>query len=220
MPLFGMSSTAVEILKKQMREKFPQAHAFQSRDEEEVTSGGTLFDSAMFPVGAVSEVVPAGRNSGISLLVAGLLESERLDSAGGFKMVLVDGADGFDPGSFSGEVCESLLWVRCRCAMEMVKAADLLVHDGNMPFVLLDAMGLEKRDLARVPSSSWWRLRQAAERTGCRLVVMAEKPVVPCAAVRLVLGVGLRLEDFDKERGELVGRLEVSGQRVKGRRMG
>ena len=74
-------------------------------------------------------------------------------------MVLVDGADGFDPGSFSSDACEKLLWVRCRCAMEMIKAADLLVHDGNMPFVLLDAMGLDRRDLGKVPSSAWWRLR-------------------------------------------------------------
>lgn len=203
-----------------MREKFPQAHSLERGLESAAPEGGTLFDAKMFPPGAVSEVVPAGKFSGISLLVAGLLENESLEEAGGFKMVLVDGADGFDPASFSSQACKKILWVRCRCAMEMVKAADLLLHDGNMPFVLLDAMGLDRRDLGKVPASSWWRLRQVAERTGCRLVVMSAKPIVPCATVKLVLGAGLRLEDFDEERGELVGRLEVVGKRTKERRMG
>jgi hypothetical protein len=214
-----MASVSMEDLRRQLREKFPQAHGLVDEAEAAV-EGGTLFDAKMFPVGAVSEVVPAGRNSGMSLLVAGLLENEGLESAGGFRMVLVDGADGFDPGSFSGEACGRLLWVRCRSAMEMVKAADLLVHDGNMPFVLLDAMGLARRELSGVPASAWWRLKQVAERTGCRLVVMSEKPLVPCASVRLVLDAGLRLEDFDSEREELLGRLEVTVGKAKGRRMG
>jgi hypothetical protein len=209
----------MEDLRRQLREKFPQAHGLVD-DAETVVASGTLFDAKMFPVGAVSEVVPAGRNSGMSLLVAGLLENEGLELAGGFRMVLVDGADGFDPGSFSGEACGRLLWVRCRSAMEMVKAADLLLHDGNMPFVLLDAMGLARRELSSVPASAWWRLKQVAERTGCRLVVMSEKPLVPCASVRLVLDAGLRLEDFDAERKELLGRLEVRTEKAKGRRMG
>ncbi len=204
-----MASSAIELLRKQMREKFPQAHAIERGDEPVVKEAGTLFDAGMFPLGAISEVVPAGKFSGMSLLVAGLLENEKLEEAGGFRMVLVDGADGFDPSSFSSEVCEKLLWVRCRCAMEMVKAADLLLHDGNMPFVLLDAMGLDRRDLGKVPASAWWRLRQVTERTGCRLVVMAERSVVPCAAVKLGLNAGLRLADFDGERHELFGRLEI-----------
>jgi hypothetical protein len=214
-----MASVSMEDLRRQLREKFPQAHGLVD-DAETVVASGTLFDAKMFPVGAVSEVVPAGRNSGMSLLVAGLLENEGLELAGGFRMVLVDGADGFDPGSFSGEACGRLLWVRCRSAMEMVKAADLLLHDGNMPFVLLDAMGLARRELSSVPASAWWRLKQVAERTGCRLVVMSEKPLVPCASVRLVLDAGLRLEDFDAERKELLGRLEVRTEKAKGRRMG
>jgi hypothetical protein len=205
-----MSLSAVEILKKQMREKFPQAHGFDGSLQEEVASFGSLFDVGMFPAGSISEVIPAGRFSGISLMVAGLLENEGVPEAGGLRMVLVDGADGFDPGSFSDDACGRMLWVRCGSAMEMVKAADLLVHDGNMPFILLDAMGLDRRDLEKVPASAWWRLRQVVERTGGRLVVMSERPVVPCASLRVALGAGLKLEDFDAERGELLARLEVS----------
>lgn len=156
-------------------------------------------------------------------MVAAFLENEGVPEAGGLRMVLVDGADGFDPGSFSGDACGRLLWVRCGCAMEMLKAADLLAHDGNMPFILLDAMGLDRRDLGKLPASAWWRLRQVVERTGGRLVVMSEKPLVPCASLRVALGAGLKLEDFDAEREELLGRLEISNLKIQhsnGRRTG
>ncbi len=215
-----MAAVTVDELRKQMREKFPQAHSLERGLESVAEEPGTLFDAGMFPVGAISEVVPAENFSGIALMVAGLFENDGVPEAGGFRMVLVDGADGFDPGSFSSAACGKLLWVRCRCAMEMIKAADLLVHDGNMPFVLLDAMGLDRHDLGKIPSSAWWRLRQVAERTGCKLVVMTEKAVIPCASVKLVVGAGLRLEDFDAARDELTGRLEVRGEWMKGRRSG
>jgi hypothetical protein len=211
-----MASEAVEMLRRRLRDKFPQAHQLRVEEGGAVAEeAGTLFDAGVFPAGSVSEVVPAGRASGVALLVAGLLEDgEGEENAAPYRMVLVDGGDGFDPGSFSGAACGRLLWVRCETAMEMIKAADLLVHDGNMPFVLLDATGLDRRELAGVPASAWWRLKQVAERTGCRLVVMASAPVVPCASVRLALTAGLRLEDFDAERGELLGRLRrVTGGR-------
>jgi hypothetical protein len=41
----------------------------------------------------------------------------------------------------------------------MLKAADLLVHDGNLPFVLLDATGVARRDLNSLPAAAWWRLK-------------------------------------------------------------
>ena len=44
--------------------------------------------------------------------------------------------------------------------------------------------------------------------------------MVPCASVKLVLGAGMKLEDFDAERDELTGRLEVRGEWMKGRRSG
>ncbi len=205
-----MASAAVDELRKQMRDKFPQAHALSQPSEEQVHEPGTLFDAKMFPEGAISEVVPTGKFSGIALMVAGLLENDGVPEAGGFRLVLVDGADGFDPGSYSEEACGRLLWVRCRSAVEMIKSADLLMHDGNMSFVLLDSMGVDRRELGKIAGSSWWRLRQVAERNRCKMVVMSERPMVPCASVRLALGADLQLSDFDVERTELLGRLQAS----------
>lgn len=48
----------------------------------------------------------------------------------------------------------------------MLKAGDLLVRNGNVHFVLLDASGVAARDLRAVPASAWWRLKQLAEANG------------------------------------------------------
>ncbi len=206
-----MAPTAVEVLRKQLREKFPQAHGVRT-DPAPILPSGKPFVVSTFPVGAISEVVPDRPASGILLLVAGLL-GEPADAGPHPEMVLVDGADAFDPGSFTGSACSKLLWVRCSSALEMVKAADLLVHDGNVLFVLLDATGLARRDLASLPPSAWWRMKQAAEKNGARMVVLAPFPLIPCASLRLTLSADLSLRDLDSPRTELLERLQpVAGE--------
>ena len=188
----------MEILRRQLREKFPQAHGL--RAEAEVSAPvGDLFSAAAFPAGAITEVIPAGPGAGLMLLVAGLLGDPESASPHP-EMVLIDGADAFDPASFTGAACSKLLWVRCGSAIEMLKSADLLVRDGNVPFVLLDAIGMARRDLAALPASAWWRLKQNAEANGGRLLVMSSFPLVPCAGLRLSLSADLSLDDFDMPR--------------------
>ena len=155
-----------------------------------------------FPAGAISEVVAAGQGAGLALVIAGLL-GEPQETCLHPEMALVDGADGFDPASFSTPACARLLWVRCHSALEMVKAADWLVRDGNLPLVLLDATGLERRELLALPASAWWRLKQGAEQGGCRLVVLAPLRLVTAARVRLSWSAGLELDDFDERREDL-----------------
>jgi hypothetical protein len=203
----------VEILRRQLREKFPQAHGLRP-EREESRPLENLFSVEAFPAGAITEVIPAGPGAGLSLLVAGLLGDP--ETAGPHpEMILVDGADAFDPGSFSGAACSKLLWVRCRSAMEMLKSADLLVRDGNVPFVLIDSSRMRRRDLTGVPASSWWRLKQNAESNGTRLLVLSSFPLVPCASLRLSLSADLSIEDFDRPRTELLGRLRAVPQRLR-----
>lgn len=203
----------MEILRRQLREKFPQAHGLRPAV---VPAGGAAMPltAASFPAGAISEVVGDGAGSGLLLLLAGLL-GEPDGVSPHPELVLVDGADGFDPASFSGRACSRMLWVRCRSADAMLKAADWLVCDGNVPVVLLDASGLARRDLVALPVSAWWRLKQAAERSGCRLVVLAAFPLVAAASLRLVLSAGLALGDFACSRDELLRRLRPQPQQLR-----
>jgi hypothetical protein len=208
-----MASPTVENLRQQLRDKFPQAHGMRV-DAAPVLPQGTPFRAEAFPLGAISEVVPAGPAAGASLLLAGLL-GDPAEASPHPELVLVDGADAFDPGSFTGTACSKLLWVRCRSALDMIKAADLLVHDGNVPLILLDSTGLARRDLNALPAAAWWRLKQAVERSGGRLVVMTSAPLVPCASLRLSLSAGLSLHDFDCPRGELLERLHATPDQLR-----
>lgn len=165
-----MGLPKIDELKRQLREKFPEAHPMRP-DSTQVASGQKAFRVDEFPVGKISEVVPSGPSCGLILFVAGLL-GDSSESSPHPDLVLVDGADSFDPGSFTGPACSKMLWVRCSSALEMLRAADLLVHDGNVPLILLDATGLSRRELAALPASSWWRLSHTVEKTGGRLVVM------------------------------------------------
>lgn len=208
-----MTLSSIEILRRQLREKFPQAHGLRAEQE----TGASLemsFVAETFPAGAISEVIPAGPEAGLLLWVAGLLE-EPEEVSPHPEVVLVDGADGFDPRSFTSRACARLLWVRCNSAFQMLKAADLIVRDGNVPFVLLDSTGLARRDLTELPASAWWRMRQTAERTGSRVVVLSRFSLVPCARVRKTLTADLSLRDLDCRREDLLGRLRSVSQELR-----
>lgn len=206
-----MSSPRLDELRRQLREKFPQAHRVRPEVDIPARSAASLAQES-FPAGGISEVVPAGPDAGLFLLIAGLLENGDRASPQP-ELILIDGADGFDPTSFTAEACSRLLWVRASSAIQMLKAADLLVRDGNLPFILLDATGLPHRELGGIPSSVWWRLKGLAGRNGSRLVVLAPFPLVPCAGLRLTLSADLSLRDFDEARSDLLERMTAVPQR-------
>lgn len=207
-----MPPTALETLRRELREKFPQAHAARAETGAR-NEAVDPFSMDAFPAGAISEVVCGAAFSGLGLWVSGLL-GEPEETSPHPELVLIDGSDAFDPESFGGNACSRLLWVRCRAAREMLKAADLLARDGNVPFVLLDASGLSRKDLQDCPSSAWWRLKRVVEGNGGRLVVMASFPLVPCAARRLRVAADLTLCDFDAPAEELRHRLRVENERL------
>jgi hypothetical protein len=204
-----MAVAVIEQLRKQLREKFPQAHVAPPIAAEEAVPEQP-FDPEFFPPGAISEVI----GSGLSLLVAGLL-GEPPEIAPLPEFILIDGGDQFDPASFTPQACSRLVWVRCGTATEMLKATDLLVRDANIPFVLLDTCGIGRRELSGIPASAWFRLKLAASISNCRLVVMSPVAQVPCAAVRVALNGRLGLEDFEMPRRDLVARLRVVPERMK-----
>ena len=209
-----MRAATVESLRRQLREKFPQAHGLRAVAAATERVPASLFAPEAFPAGAVSEVVVAGPVSGLGLLVAGLLGEPEHGSPHPV-LVLIDGADSFDPNSFSPAACSRVLWVRCRAAVEMLNAADLLARDGNVPFLVLDATGLPRKDYQALrQASSWWRLKRIVEGNGGRLVVLAPFPMVPCARQRWQLAANLSLGDFDCPREELRQRLRATPDRL------
>jgi hypothetical protein len=58
-------------------------------------------------------------------------------------------------------------------------------------------------------------MKQAVERTGLRLVVLATSPLVPCASLRVSLSAGLSLADFDRAQAELLPRVQASSNQLR-----
>jgi hypothetical protein len=145
-----------------------------------------------------------GMGSGVAVR-----EVMRAMVAAGHFLALVDGSDGFDPASVEEIVLRRMLWVRTRTAEEAVKAADLLLRDGNLPLVLLQLRGLPLRSLQRVPSQHWYRLQRLAKETGTACLIVTPAPMIPCARKRWAVSGDFTLDDVERDISEVLPRLQV-----------
>ncbi|RYD69462.1 MAG: hypothetical protein EOP84_28435, partial [Verrucomicrobiaceae bacterium] len=92
---WSMGASTVEILRQQLREKFPGAHGLRP-EAAGVSTSVKCFEIETFPTGGISEVIPSGPVSGVLLMVAGLL-GDPVEECPHPEFVLIDGADTFDP---------------------------------------------------------------------------------------------------------------------------
>lgn len=152
--------------------------------------------------GKLVEIVASSGCGGEGLLLRRFCEG----STG--TVALVDGADAFSPSVVTQETRQRLLWVRCHRVTEAVRAADLLLRDGNLATVLLDLRLLPLRELLRQPSSVWHRLRMLAERAHVSVGVFSPCRVVPCAARRWVLEADLGLHALEEPAETVAARLQ------------
>jgi hypothetical protein len=153
-----------------------------------------LLDGGL-PVGAISEIVgpeSSGRTSLALAFAARRTAEARL-------CAWVDAQDAFDPESAaaSGVRLRQLLWVRCGGGAperldQALRVTDLLLQAGGFAAIVLDLGGMDPALGMRIPLASWFRFRQAADRTRCSLVVLglasyaqsSAAVVVDCAPVR------------------------------------
>jgi hypothetical protein len=98
---------------------------------------------------------------------------------------LVDAARTFEPGDFPAASLARLLVVFCADAMQAVKAADLLLRDGNLSLVMLDFQGSPRALLRRIPANTWHRLQRLAEQTTAAVVILTREPMIEAAQVRI-----------------------------------
>jgi len=162
-------------------------------------------DPWKIPAGALTELVAPGASAGCGLLIADLMAELDANDAPE-PLALIDGADAFDPASHGAARCARVLWVRSREVAKSLKIADLLLRDGNLPWIVLDLAGLPEADLRRIPGSSWHRLHGLTRKAGARLLVMTRFALVPKPALRVFLDERLNLEDLEKHLGEAAGR--------------
>jgi RecA/RadA recombinase len=180
------SSAALRLqIERSLETRFPAALTPAPRTIRETAATGIasvdeLLDGG-FPVGAISEIVgPAcsGRTSLALAFLAVRTGEERF-------CAWVDAEDAFDPESAaaSGVRLGQLLWVRCGCSKkrqeknwtrleQALQATDLLLQAGGFAAIVLDLGGIDPSEGMRIPLATWFRYRQAADRTRASLLVL------------------------------------------------
>ena len=157
-----------------------------------------------FAEGALSEIVAEQRGSGSALLMTALIHR----ALGENKFVaVIDGQDSLDVTQL-GENLSRLLWVRCRSTAETLKAADLLLRDGNLPLVLLDLTINPAAQLRKISATTWYRFQRLVEQTSSVCAVFTPRPMVAPAQARVSLRSRFSLQALEREPQELLRELK------------
>jgi hypothetical protein len=192
----------MEALRALVAEKFPQS---PRRQEGRLPIGCKAFDQkGGFLRGAVTEV--CGSIAGGVLLLAAVVNTAMRD---GFFVGLIDAANSFEPSDWTDEHLSRILWVMCGAAGPAIKAADILLRDGNLPVVILDLQMLPMSQLQCIPASTWHRFQRVIEPTATVLTVMTPQPVVEGAAARMAIRTDLTLDAMHLPRPALWEHLDV-----------
>lgn len=193
-----------------LRTRFPEAHGL-AQARVAVETGVECLDEAGMMAGSICEIVAPHASAGAGLVLAVLMEGA--NNVQRQPVALVDGADALNPRALSCGALSRLLWLRCRDAARAVRAADLLLRDGNIPRVLLDLQLCPARSVRQIPAQAWHRLRLLAEKSGVALCAFTSFQTVPCARSRLVLEQQHPLDSLDMPRAVLLAALEGNATR-------
>ena len=104
----------------------------------------------------------------------------------------------------------ALVWPRLDQAL---RSTDLLLQAGGFAAIVLDLGSTAREDASRIPLATWFRFRQAADRTRCSLVVLGRASVaqssvavvLECSQPRPSIAGGRVLEnlEFAVQRGRM-----------------
>jgi hypothetical protein len=192
--LFVAANRKVFDLRNLLAERFGPNQTPSSG--ELVTGIDVLDENGGLGKGAITELTSAQPSAGSALLIHCLLQVALRDR---FFLALVDGRDSFDVQSAGSAALAHLFWIRCQAAAEAVKAADLLLRDGNFPLVILDLILNAAEELRRIPATSWYRLQRLVEASSTAFLVMSRHNLVPSARTKLVLENRWQLRDLQNE---------------------
>ncbi|HAV61756.1 MAG TPA: hypothetical protein DCY13_05260 [Verrucomicrobiales bacterium] len=200
------ASEKVIQLRQLLAGKFPAAHAARPRTRDAFHTCLPRLDDIGLPKGELTELVSEHASTGVATLLATLVESALRAP---HHVALIDGRDSFDPQSVSADACRNLLWARCRNALEAGKAADLILRDGNLPFILLDLRANPVREVRRLGSPVWYRLQTLARHSSVTCLVLTPAKIVSSARLRITVARSRSLAEVDLRRDRLVQDLEL-----------
>jgi len=207
-----MPAANVIQLRQILSERFP---GLRTRAEELTTAtrkhwptGLPRLDQSLhggFPRGALTEIVAEQRGSGGALLMIALIHQAFRENQ---FIAVIDGHDSLDVTRI-GEDLSRLLWVRCASAEEALKAADLLLRDGNLPLVMLDLAVNPAAQFRKIPATTWYRFQRILEQTSTACVVLTPHAMISPAPVRITLRSRLSLQALETDPEDLLRELKL-----------
>jgi hypothetical protein len=218
------SAAALRLeIESSLADRFPAALTPAPRTIREVATTGIdevdeLLEGGL-PVGAVSELTGPDSSGRTSLALAFLARR----TAEGRVCAWVDMHDAFDPESAAanGVALRQVLWVRCREVEasakfklrerawprldQALRATDLLLQAGGFAAIVLDLGSTAREHGNRIPAATWFRFRQAADRSRCSLVVLGKAAyaqssaaiVLECSRKQSITAGGAVLRSFE-----------------------
>lgn len=156
---------------------------------DETTGGG-------LPKSTITELITPQISAGSASLISALLQAAHRDR---YFLALVDGCDSFNPEALDNGRLRNLLWVRCHKALEAIKAADLLLRDGNFPLVIVDLVLNAREETRKIPQTSWYRLQRLVERAMTACLVLTRQSMIASAQLKIVLENSWTLQTFKGE---------------------
>jgi len=199
-------------LRNLLAERFPQP---QAQTTARLTTGLAFFDQAIgggLPKGAITELISSHLSAGSASLICALLGAAYRDR---YFLALVDGCDSLDPSALLNSHLQNLLWVRCRKALEAIKAADLLLRDGNFPLVIVDLVLNPPHETNKIPQTSWYRLQRLVEAAPTACLVLTRHGMIASAQLKIVLENCWTLQTFSAEKALARLRLQIQRSHIK-----
>jgi hypothetical protein len=194
-PSRSVPADSIVDLRNLLAERFHTSNSLPANPQ--LKTGIDVFDeNGGLIKGAITELTSAQTSAGSALLIHCLLHVALRDR---FFLALIDGRDSFDVQSADSAALAHLFWVRCEIAAQAVKAADLLLRDGNFPLVILDLILNAAEELRRIPATSWYRLQRLVEGSPTAFLVMSRHNLVPSARTKLVLENQWQLGDLQDD---------------------
>ncbi|PYJ39238.1 MAG: hypothetical protein DME84_02440 [Verrucomicrobia bacterium] len=198
------ASAKIIDLRKLLAERFPHPAVPTATH---LITGLPFLDQpagAGLPRGALTELISPRTSAGSASLIHGLIGSANWDN---YFLALIDGRDSFDPCGLDNTLLRHLLWVRCRQASETIRAADLLLRDGNFPLVIVDLVLNSPEELRKIPQTNWYRLQRLVELIPTACLVLTRYEMVGSAQLKLVLENSWNLETLEKQ--DVISQLRI-----------
>ena len=221
------SSAAIrQQIETDFQGRYPSVLTPAARTIRETASSGIVEIDALLdgglPVGAISEITGLASSGRTNIALSFL--ARRIQD--GNVCAWIDASDALDPESAAanGISLKHLLWVRCRTQTiersfsttrhthygkkqhwtrldQAIRAADLLLQAGGFAAIVLDLADEAIEHCSRIPLATWFRFRQAADRTRCSMIVLGKAAYAQSSAAVVL---SCQLDSVDSAAGTVV----------------